>query len=108
MNQKQIHIEGKLNVFLCICVYCSTFLLRKLSTAIVTRGTLRKGAVLVSGLAHAKVRGLFDHNGKPMTEAPPGTPVEILGWRELPLAGDIILEVESEVSSKRVYEIDLF
>uniref|UniRef100_W8BPE8 Translation initiation factor IF-2, mitochondrial n=2 Tax=Ceratitis capitata TaxID=7213 RepID=W8BPE8_CERCA len=74
----------------------------KLSTAIVTRGTLRKGAVLVSGLAHAKVRGLFDHNGKPMTQAPPGTPVEILGWRELPLAGDIILEVESEKKAHSV------
>ncbi|CAD6994125.1 unnamed protein product [Ceratitis capitata] len=74
----------------------------KLSTAIVTRGTLRKGAVLVSGLAHAKVRGLFDHNGKPMTQALPGTPVEILGWRELPLAGDIILEVESEKKAHSV------
>lgn len=33
-----------------------------------------------------------------MDKAEPGTPVEILGWRELPLAGDLILEVESEVS----------
>ncbi|KAH8295405.1 hypothetical protein KR018_010896, partial [Drosophila ironensis] len=68
----------------------------KLSTAIVSRGTLRKGCVLLSGLAHAKVRGLFDHNGQPLGEAPPGTPVEILGWRELPLAGEQILEVETE------------
>ena len=71
---------------------------RKLSTAIVTRGTLRKGCILVSGLAHAKVRGLFDHNGKPIECAVPGTPIEILGWRELPQAGEIILEVDSEVS----------
>ncbi|XP_055540068.1 translation initiation factor IF-2, mitochondrial [Wyeomyia smithii] len=68
----------------------------KLSTAIVTRGTLRKGSVLVSGLAWAKVRGLFDHAGQPVAETTPGMPVEILGWRELPSAGDIILEVESE------------
>lgn len=74
----------------------------KLSTAIVTRGTLRKGCILTSGLAHAKVRGLFDHNGKPMETAPPGTPVEILGWRELPLAGDIILEVETEKKAHSV------
>ncbi|XP_061396380.1 translation initiation factor IF-2, mitochondrial [Musca vetustissima] len=74
----------------------------KLSTAIVKRGTLRKGSVLVSGLAHAKVRGLFDHNGKPMDKAEPGTPVEILGWRELPLAGDLILEVESEKKANSV------
>ena len=58
--------------------------------------------MLVSGLAHAKVRGLFDHNGQPMTEAQPGMPVEVLGWRELPLAGDLILEVESEVRFVRI------
>ncbi|XP_030370264.1 translation initiation factor IF-2, mitochondrial isoform X2 [Scaptodrosophila lebanonensis] len=74
----------------------------KLSTAIVSRGTLRKGAVLLSGMAHAKVRGLFDHNGQPLSEAPPGTPVEILGWRELPLAGELILEVESEKKAHSV------
>lgn len=74
----------------------------KLSTAIVTRGTLRKGSVLVSGLVHAKVRALFDHNGQPVEEATPGTPVEILGWRELPLAGEIILEVDSDRKASSV------
>lgn len=68
----------------------------KLSTAIVTRGTLRRGAILVSGCAWAKVRALFDHAGLPLVSAEPGTPVEILGWRELPNAGDEIIEVESE------------
>ncbi|XP_055853511.1 translation initiation factor IF-2, mitochondrial [Episyrphus balteatus] len=74
----------------------------KLSTAIVTRGTLRKGSILVSGLAHAKVRGLFDDNGKPVESASPGTPVEIIGWRELPISGDIILEVENEKKANSV------
>lgn len=68
----------------------------KLSTAVVTRGTLRRGAILVSGCAWAKVRALFDHAGLPLDHAEPGTPVEILGWRELPAAGDEIIEVESE------------
>lgn len=68
----------------------------KLSTAIVTRGTLRRGAIIVSGLAWAKVRALFDHAGQPVELAEPGTPVEILGWRELPTSGDEIIEVESE------------
>lgn len=68
----------------------------KLSTAIVTRGTLRKGAFLVGGDAWAKVRGLFDHNNNPIENATPGMPVEILGWRELPAAGDVILEVATE------------
>uniref|UniRef100_A0A336MIR5 CSON001165 protein n=1 Tax=Culicoides sonorensis TaxID=179676 RepID=A0A336MIR5_CULSO len=74
----------------------------KLSTAIVTRGTLRKGAILLSGLAHAKVRSMFDHNGKVIEETPPGKPVEILGWRELPSSGDLILEVDSEKTAHAI------
>ncbi|KAH8027590.1 hypothetical protein HPB51_007140 [Rhipicephalus microplus] len=69
----------------------------KLSTALVQRGTLRKGAYLVAGLAWAKVRGMFDEWGKPVQSAPPGTPVQVIGWRSLPSAGDVIIEVESEV-----------
>ena len=41
---------------------------------------------------------MFSDQGKPVPEAPPSTPVEIMGWKELPTAGDEILQVESEVS----------
>lgn len=69
---------------------------------IVTRGTLRKGCILVAGVAHAKVRGLFDHNNQPVESVTPGIPTEILGWRELPAAGDIVLEVDSEKKANSV------
>jgi hypothetical protein len=72
-------------------------LCRKLATVIVQRGTLRKGTVLVAGLAWAKVRAMFSEWGQPIQQAPPSTPVEVLGWRELPSAGSEIIEVESEV-----------
>ena len=51
----------------------------------------------MAGTAWAKVRAMFNDRGQPIQEAPPSTPVEIVGWRELPSAGDEILEVESEV-----------
>lgn len=70
---------------------------RKLATVIVQRGTLQKGIVLVAGLAWAKVRAMFNEWGQPIQRAPPSTPVEVLGWRELPSAGSEIIEVESEV-----------
>ena len=90
------HIEG-------VVVESSTDTHRgKLSTAVVTRGTLRRGAILVSGLAWAKVRALFNHAGLPVEMAAPGTPVEILGWRELPEAGDDIIEVDSEKTASAV------
>lgn len=75
---------------------------RKLSTMIVTRGTLRKGSVLVAGTAHAKVRAIFDHSGQPIERVTPGLPAEILGWRELPNAGEIILEVDTEKKANSV------
>lgn len=40
---------------------------------------------------------MFDDQGKPIQQAPPSTPVEIVGWKDLPSAGDEIFEVETEV-----------
>lgn len=60
--------------------------------------------MLVAGTAWAKVRGLFDHSGQMIECATPGTPVEILGWRELPFAGDGILEVDSEKKANSVIQ----
>ena len=44
-----------------------------------------------------QVRAMFDDSGKLMQSAPPGTPVEILGWKEIPSAGDEFLQVRREV-----------
>lgn len=40
---------------------------------------------------------MFNDKGKPVTEAHPGEAVEVIGWREIPHAGEDIIEVESEV-----------
>lgn len=74
----------------------------KLATAIIHRGTLRKGAFLVAGTAFAKVRLMFDESGKQITQAPPSTPVEMMGWRDVPAAGEVLLEVESEKRAQQV------
>ncbi|XP_008698094.1 translation initiation factor IF-2, mitochondrial isoform X2 [Ursus maritimus] len=74
------------------------------TTAIIQRGTLRKGSILVAGKSWAKVRLMFDENGKIIHEACPSTPVGIVGWRDLPSAGDEILEVESEPRARAVVD----
>ncbi|XP_052756444.1 translation initiation factor IF-2, mitochondrial [Galleria mellonella] len=74
----------------------------KQATVLVQRGTLRKGCVIVAGSGWAKVRMLNSAEGRPVLEAPPSTPVAVLGWRELPAAGDTVLEVASE---KRASEV---
>ncbi|XP_008933792.1 PREDICTED: translation initiation factor IF-2, mitochondrial, partial [Merops nubicus] len=52
------------------------------TTAIIQRGTLRRGCVLVAGKTWAKVRFMFDENGKAVDAASPGIPVEIMGWKD--------------------------
>uniref|UniRef100_A0A803T1Y3 Translation initiation factor IF-2, mitochondrial n=1 Tax=Anolis carolinensis TaxID=28377 RepID=A0A803T1Y3_ANOCA len=74
------------------------------TTAIIQRGTLRKSCILVAGKSWAKVRLMFDENGSPMETASPSMPVEIVGWKEVPSAGEEILEVESEQRAREVIE----
>ncbi|XP_062303893.1 translation initiation factor IF-2, mitochondrial isoform X2 [Osmerus eperlanus] len=74
------------------------------TTAIVQRGTLRKGCTLVAGKSWAKVRFLFDENNRTIAEARPSDAVEIVGWKELPSAGEEIQEVESEQRAREVVD----
>ena len=41
---------------------------------------------------------MFADDGSPVAIAEPGRAVEVIGWRELPAAGDRVLSVASEVS----------
>ena len=58
-----------------------------LATVIVQRGTLRVGDALVCGPYWAKVRAMFDDQGKNIKEAPPATPVRVIGWSGTPESG---------------------
>ena len=78
-----------------------------IATAIIQRGTLKRGNILVSGTAQCKVRAMFNELGQQVQSAGPGIPVELIGWRKLPSAGDVILQVESEVSDHHVPGLEL-
>ncbi|KAF6209514.1 hypothetical protein GE061_015261 [Apolygus lucorum] len=74
----------------------------KLCTVLVQCGTLKKGAILVAGSSTCRVRAMFNDKGAPVQEATPSTPVEVLGWRELPSAGDVIIQVSSEKEASQI------
>ncbi|KAH6677780.1 translation initiation factor IF-2 [Plectosphaerella plurivora] len=77
----------------------------KSATVLVRRGTLRQGDFIVAGTAWARVRLLRNEAGMEVSEAPPGTPVEIIGWRdELPAAGDEVLEAPDEDRARTAIE----
>ena len=63
------------------------------ATVLVQNGTLRAGDNFVVGNVYGKVRAMFDDRGNQLHEAPPSTPVEILGMEGLPQAGDQFLVV---------------
>jgi len=63
------------------------------ATVLVQNGTLRTGDNFVVGNVYGKVRAMFDDRGGQLEQAPPSTPVEILGMEGLPQAGDQFLVV---------------
>jgi translation initiation factor IF-2 len=58
-----------------------------LSTVIVQKGTLRTGDAIVCGSQWAKVRAMFDDQGRPIKEALPSMPVRVIGWSGTPDSG---------------------
>lgn len=48
----------------------------------------------------AKVRLLRDDKGEVQKEVTPGYPTEVEGWKDLPPAGELVLEVESEKGAR--------
>jgi len=58
------------------------------ATVIVQRGTLTRGDALVAGPVSGRVRAMLDHKGDQVKEAGPSAPVLIMGWGDLPTAGD--------------------
>jgi len=71
------------------------------ATVIVTSGTIKKGDFFVSGLKWGKVRALINDKGENINEAPPSTPVEILGINGAAKSGDdfIVLDTEKEAKT---------
>jgi translation initiation factor IF-2 len=63
------------------------------ATVLVQNGTLRNSDNFVVGNVYGKIRAMFDDRGNSITQAPPSTPVEILGMEGLPQAGDQFLVV---------------
>ncbi|KAF7546121.1 hypothetical protein G7Z17_g8651 [Cylindrodendrum hubeiense] len=76
----------------------------KSASVLVKRGTLRLGDYIVAGKTWAKIRVLRNEAGVEITEAPPGTPVEVLGWRDLPEAGEQVLQSPDEGKAKTAIE----
>jgi len=74
------------------------------ATVLMQNGTLRTGDNFVVGNVYGKVRAMFDDRGAQLEEAPPSTPVEILGMEGLPQAGDRFVVVADRDKARGVSE----
>ncbi|KAJ5611692.1 Translation initiation factor IF-2 [Penicillium herquei] len=76
----------------------------RVASALIRRGTLRPGDVIVAGTTWARVRTLRNEAGLAVSEATPGMPIEIDGWREQAAAGTEILQAPDEQKAKDVVD----
>ena len=76
-----------------------------LATVLVQEGTLRVGDYVVCGEVWAKVRRLTDHTGAGVTSAGPSVPVQILGFSQLPMAGEVVDHAADEAGAKETVAI---
>jgi translation initiation factor IF-2 len=72
------------------------------ATVVVQRGTLKKGDALVAGPVWGRVRAMFNDAGEQVREAGPSTPVVVMGWDEIPTAGDMFEVAKNERVARKM------
>jgi|CXWL01.1.fsa_nt_gi translation initiation factor IF-2 len=73
-----------------------------IATLIVQGGVLREGQFVVVGPHYGKIKAMFSDLGKPIKEAGPSMPVEVLGLSEVPDAGELFYVIEDEKQARDI------
>ena len=74
------------------------------ATVLVQNGTLHIHDTIVAGTAYGRVRAMLNDMGESVKEAGPSQPIEVIGFSEVPNAGDIMYAVEQDKLSRQVAE----
>ena len=74
------------------------------ATVLVQKGTLRVGDAIAAGSAFGKVRAMMDDKGRRVKEAGPSMPVEILGFNDVPNAGEVFVVSKNEKEARNFAE----
>jgi len=75
------------------------------ATVLVTEGALKVGDIFVAGATYGRVRAMMDSYGHRVKQATPSMAVEIIGFEEVPEAGDVLKVVDSEKQAKELAQI---
>jgi translation initiation factor IF-2 len=71
-------------------------------TVLVNSGTLKVGDPFLVGTIAGRIRAMVDDKGRKIEEAGPSTPVEVIGFPEVPQAGDIFVAMEDERKARQI------
>ena len=74
------------------------------ATVMVQAGTLKIGVPFICGPYAGKIKTMFNDLGEQVKEAGPSTPVEIIGFAELPHVGDELVQMKNERAAKKLSE----
>ncbi len=72
------------------------------ATLLVQEGTLKAGDAFIAGSHYGRVRAMHNDKGKKIEEAPPSTPVEVVGFTDIPEAGEAFIVVSEERMAKQI------
>ena len=72
------------------------------ATLLVREGTLRAGDVFIAGSHYGRVRAMLNHKGQKIEKTGPSTPVEVVGFTDVPEAGDPFIVVSEERMAKQI------
>ena len=77
------------------------------ATVIIQHGILSQGETFICGTSYGKAKALFDEKGKPLKKAEPSMPVEILGFSDVPVAGNYFQVVPDLETAKKIIQYRL-
>jgi len=72
------------------------------ATVLVQSGTLRAGDPFIAGHTYGKVRAMMDDKGRRIKKATPSIPVEVLGFADVPQAGDELMVTPDEKTAREI------
>lgn len=72
------------------------------ASVIIQRGTLKQGDAFVAGAISGRARAILDDNGEQLKKAGPATPVQIMGWDDVPSAGDYFEVVKNDREARKM------
>jgi len=74
------------------------------ATLLVQNGTMEQGDIIVAGTAYGRLRALFDFRGRKLRKAGPSSPVQVMGFSEVPEVGEIFVRYNNEREARAAVE----